>query len=298
MSMQEMIYLNGCLVSRSQARLSVFDQGFLYGYGLFETMRAYNGKIFLLERHLKRLLSSAETIGLSQSLAEIDLGKACRETLEANNLKDARLRLTVSNGEAETFPWVGNAGTPTIVVTARSYTPFPAEKYNRGFIAIVSSRQRCRQSLISRIKSTSYLVSVLARIEAEKSGLDEALLLNEQGLIAEGSVSNVFFVKDSGLVTPSLESGILSGITREVVIELAGTLDISVTEGDVSLADLGQFDEAFLTNSVMEIMPLVAVRDRAGQTIPIGSGKPGEITRGLMAAYRERVERDTAPLSP
>jgi branched-chain amino acid aminotransferase len=289
--MEEIVYLNGSLVPRSQARVSVFDHSFLYGYGLFETMRTYHGKIFLLERHIKRLLSSAEAIGLASGLAGIDLGRACRDALRANRLEDARLRLTVSGGEADSFPWEGKTGTSTVVVTARGYTPFSAEKYHQGFKVGVSSRRR-GQSLVSRLKSTSYLVSVLARMEAGAAGLDEALLLNESGFIAEGSVSNVFFVRASGLLTPSRESGILPGITREVVIELAETLGISVTERDVSLSDLEQSDEAFLTNSIMEIMPLVSVRDEAGQTVTIGSGKPGEVTKRLMTAYRERVAED------
>ena len=293
--MAELVYLNGSLVPSSQARVSVFDQGFLYGYGLFETMRAYRGKIFLLERHIKRLLGSAEIIGLGSSLAEVDLGQACLDTLKANGLEEARLRLTVSRGEVDSFPGTGVSVMPTVLVTTKSYTPLSAEIYNKGFKAGVSSLRRCR-SLISRIKSANYLVSILARMQAEASGLDEALLLNEQGFIAEGSVSNVFFVKSSGLITPSLESGILPGITREVAMELAEALGISVTEGDVSLADLEQFNEAFLTNSVIEVMPLVSVRDDAGQTITFGSGRPGEVTRRLMAAYKERVAGDTEPL--
>jgi len=291
--MEEIVYLNGELIPRSEARVSVFDHGFLYGYGLFETMRAYHGKIFLLERHLKRLMDSAEAIGLGASLMGIDLVKACLDTLRANNLEDARLRLTVSNGEVDDFPWAGISRTPTVVVTARSYTPFSAEKYQQGFKVGVSSVRRCQQSLISRIKSANSLVSVLARMEAVADGLDEALLLNDRGFIAEGGGSNVFFVKSSGLLTPSLESGILPGITRGVVMELAEALGIGVTEGDVGLADLKQCDEAFFTNSMIEIMPLVAVRDDMGQNITIGSGKPGEITKRLMAAYRERVERET-----
>ena len=291
--MEEIIYLNGSLVPRSEARVSVFDHGFLYGYGLFETMRAYHGKIFLLERHIKRLLGSAEIIGLSSSLTDIDLGQACRDTLKANGLEDARLRLTVSNGESDAFPWVGTGGTPTVVVTARLYTPFTAEKYNQGFKVGISSVRRCTQSFISGVKSVNYLVSVLARREAAAYGLDEALLLNERGHITEGGGSNVFFVKASGLVTPSLESGILPGITREVVMETAASLDISAEEGDVSPDDLARFDEAFLTNSMIELMPMVAVRDGAGRMVNIGSGEPGQITKQLMAAYIERVERET-----
>jgi len=291
---EEIVYLNGSLIPRSQARVSVFDHGFLYGYGLFETMRAYHGTIFLLERHLKRLLNSAAVIGLSPVLAEIDLGKACTDTLMANGLKDARLRLTVSRGEAGSFPGSGTNVAPTVLVTARSYQAFPARIYNKGFRVGISSFRRYSQSPLSGLKSANYLLGVLARREAEAAGLDESLLLNERGFITEGSISNVFFVAHSGLVTPPVESGILPGITRRVVMELADALKINVTEGEVRLEDLGQFGEAFLTNSVMEIMPLVGVRDNAGEVITIGSGRQGKITRRLMAAYKEMVERETS----
>jgi len=293
--MKEVVYLNGSLIPRSQAKVSAFDYGFLYGYGLFETMRAYHGKIFLLDRHLKRLLKSAAVIGLSSKLSDIDLTKACLDILRANNLNEARVRLTVSRGEAGVFPAYKSDAAPTVLVTATAYSSPPAQLYNRGFKALLSSFHRDSQSPLSKLKSTSYLLNVLSRLEAEAAGLDEALLLNERGFIAEGSTSNVFFVNRSGLVMPSVESGILPGITREVVLELADILKIDVAEGEVRPDDLGQFDEAFLTNSVMELMPLVEVRDKSGKIITIGSGKPGAITRKLMAAYKEIVERETAP---
>ena len=172
--MEEIVYLNGSLIPRSQARVSAFDYGFLYGYGLFETMRAYHGKIFLMERHIKRLLGSAETIGLDSGLAGIDLGKACRDTLRANGLEDARLRLTVSNGEIEAFPWLGTSATPTVLVTARSYTPFSAEKYNQGYKIGLASWRRCQMSPVSRVKSVSSLVSVMARMEAAAYQLSDS----------------------------------------------------------------------------------------------------------------------------
>ena len=291
---EEMVYLNGVLLPRSQARISVFDHGFLYGYALFETMRAYGGRIFLLERHLERLRSSARLIGFGSELSDTDLSQACRDTLRANQLADARLRLTVSRGEVDSFPGSKVSAVPTVLVTARSYTALPAEAYDRGFKAGVASYRRCSQSVISRLKSANYLLNLLAKREAEMAGLDEALLLNEHGLITEGSISNVFFVASRDLVTPSVEAGILPGITRGVVMEIATAQGIGVIQGEIRLSDLGQFDEAFLTNSVMEIMPLVAVRDHDGRVTRIGSGKPGRLTRQLMAAYREMVVRETA----
>ena len=291
--MEEIVYLNGSLVPRSRARISVFDHGFLYGYGLFETMRAYNGKTFLLERHIKRLSGSAEVIGLGEKLAGIDLGKACRDTLEANNLKDARVRLTVTNGESDALPWTDAGGKPTVVVTARPYTPFSAEKYGEGFRVGIASVRRCRQSVVASMKSVNYLASVMARREAARHGLDEALLLNDDGYIAEGGGCNVFFVRDSRLVTPALNSGILPGVTREVVMELAASLGIETSQGTVGIGVIRKCDEAFVTNAMIEVMPVTEVRDESGNSVSIGGGKPGKVTRQLMEAYRERVERET-----
>jgi branched-chain amino acid aminotransferase group I len=290
--MEEKVYFNGSLVPRSEARISVSDHGFLYGYGLFETMRAYHGKIFLLERHLRRLLGAAETIGLKGLTAEV-LNKACTDTLAANSLKEARVRLTVTGGEADAFPWEDHGGRPTVVITARLYQPFPPEKYENGSSVSIASVRRSRQSVVSSLKSSSYLVSVMARKEAAARGLDEALLLNDDGYIAEGGSSNIFFVRSSRLVTPALNSGILPGVTREVIGELAESLGIGLTEGTVGMAIIRQCDEAFMTNAVIEVMPVTAISDASGQVATIGGGKAGAITRKLMAAYKERVERET-----
>jgi branched-chain amino acid aminotransferase len=292
--MEEIVYLNGSLVPRSKAKISVYDHGFLYGYGLYESMRAYHGRIFLLDRHIRRLRQSAEIIGLASKLAGIDLAGACMDTLKANELQDARVRLTVTNGGPDAAPWAGGAaGKPTVVVTTKPYTPFSAKKYSEGFRVGIASVRRCQRSVVATMKSVNHLDSVMARMEAAAHGLDEALLLNDDGHIAEGGGCNVFFVRSSKLVTPSLNSGILPGVTREVVMEAAAEIGLEVREGDISPASLGNFDEAFMTNAMIEIMPVVAVRDEGGNMLSIGTGKPGEITRRLMTAYREMVERET-----
>jgi branched-chain amino acid aminotransferase len=291
--MAEIVYVNGSLVPAEEARISAFDHGFLYGYGLFETMRAYNGKIFLLDRHINRLSSSAAFVGLGAAVGKIDVAKACMETLEANNLNDARIRFTVTGGEADAYPWATKGGMPTVVITARPYTAIPAEKYKQGYKICLASVRRNKQSILSHVKSTSYIGSTLAKIEAAGQGADEALLLNEDGYLTEGGSSNIFFIRSSRLVTPSIQSGILPGITREVVMELAGELEISVTEGTVGVAIIRQCDEAFLTGSVMEIMPMTEAIDKTGRAVIIGSGKPGPITLKLMAAYRNRVQKET-----
>jgi len=285
----EIIYLNGQLISRSKAKLSSFDHGFLYGYGLFETMRAYNGHIFRLDSHVTRLRCSAESIGLTHSILTTDEGKqsletACVATLEANKLKDARLRLTVSAGEGDMTPDPGTCPSPTVLITAQHLIPLPHEKYESGFKATLSSLRRNSQSPLSRLKSTCYMENILARMAARAAGCDEAILLNEQGYLAEGSTTNIFLASNGELTTPSLESGVLPGITREAVLEIARAANIKTMERQVELKELIEAEEAFVTNSILELMPLTWFEGK-----PVGTGKPGQLSKELLAAYRKLV---------
>ena len=288
--MAEIIYLNGQLVSRFEAKLSPFDHGFLYGYGLFETMRAYSGRIFRLDSHLTRLRCSAESIGLTHTILTTEEGKqslkaACMATLEANELKDARIRLTVSAGEGDMTPDISTCSSPTVLITARSLAPLPPEKYGTGFKAAISFLRRNSQSPLSRLKSTCYMENVLARMAARAAGYDEAILLNEQGYLAEGSTTNVFLVSHGELITPGFESGVLPGITRDAVLEIARTSNLKATERWVELNELIEAEEAFVTNSILELMPLVSVEGRL-----IGTGRPGKLTGDLLFAYRKLVD--------
>lgn len=280
--MSNIVYLNGEMIPVSQAKISVMDYGFLYGYGLFETMRAYGGKIFRLDDHLERLSHSSEILGISIKTREIE--SAVKDTMQANQLSEARVRVTVSIGEGEMVPNPGTCNEPTILVVAGSYHPYPEDVYRKGFRAIISSIRRNSQSGLSRLKSANYLDSMLARQEARAAGVDEAICLNDKGLLAEASMSNIFLVSDGILKTSGEESGILPGITRQVVLELAGQLNIKASKQDILPEDIYQAQEAFLTNSLMEIMPLVEVNGKQ-----IGSGKPGELTQRLMKEYRETV---------
>ncbi len=283
--MSDTVYLNGTLLPRSQASISALDYGFLYGFGLFETMRAYAGRVFRLERHLSRLSLSVETLGIP--VETLSLKNAVMETIRANRLSDARIRITVSLGEGGMTPDPGTCNKPTVLITAAEYKPYPEELYQRGFRAAVSSIRRNSQSPLSRLKSANYLESMLSRQEARASGVDEAICLNEKGLLAEASMSNVFMVAEGTLKTPGKESGILPGITKEAVLELASGLGIKAGEPDITLDEFLQAEEAFLTNSLMEIMPLTEIDGKA-----IGSGKVGTITKRLIAAYRELVRRE------
>jgi len=280
------VYLNGSLVPLSQARISPMDHGFLYGYGLFETMRAYSGHVFRLEKHLARLERSARALNIDLD-DPAKLETAIYDTLRANHLLNARIRLSISPGEEQLSPNVLVEAETTVFITARSYVPPSVDIYRRGFTAMVSRVHRSPRSPASGLKSLSGLDVLLARQEAASYGADHAILLNDDDLVAEGSSSNVFHVIDRTLFTPAEHSGILPGITRNVVLaELAPPLGLAVKEVDVALSDLLEADEAFLTNSMIEIMPLTILADRS-----IGTGRPGALTQRLMKAYKALVEQ-------
>ncbi len=280
--MSQIVYLNGCLIPHSQAFTSALDYGFLYGFGLFETMRAYRGQVFRLEHHLSRLAHSAEILGLP--VRALALKGAVADTIQANQLSEARIRITVSIGEGAMPPDPSTCNKPTVLIVAEHYQPYPEQVYQKGFRAVVSSIRRNSQSPLSRLKSANYLESILARQEARAAGVDEALCLNEKGLLAEASMSNIFLVSDGILRTPGQESGILPGITRQTILELASQLGINTLEQDIRLDELSQTQEAFLTNSLIEVMPLTEI---AGK--PVGSGRPGPLSRRLMEAYKKLV---------
>ncbi|MBN2098611.1 MAG: aminotransferase class IV [Dehalococcoidia bacterium] len=284
--MEAVVYLNGSLMPLSQARISPLDYGFLYGYGLFETMRAYSGHVFRLDKHLARLERSSRELNIDLD-TPAKLETAIYDTLKANQLQNARIRLSVSPGEEEQAPNLPAKAEPTVFIIAKGYSPPSEDIYRRGFVAMVTRVHRSPRSPASVLKSLSGLDILLARQEAASYGVDHAILLNDDDLVAEGSSTNVFHVNDRTLFTPAEHSGILQGVTRDVVLkELAPSLGLATKEVDVALSDLLEAEEAFLTNSMIEVMPLTIVADRS-----IGTGRPGPLTRRLMKAYGELVER-------
>jgi branched-chain amino acid aminotransferase len=284
--MEEIIYLNGNLMPLHQAKISVTDYGFLYGYGLFETMRAYNGTVFRLSSHLARLAGSAAFLKIPMDVPHLE--KAVLDCLRANRIKEARIRLTISAGEGRLIPDPRSCGSPTVLVAATTYIPYSREIYSNGFRTLISSLRRNSNSPLPGMKTLNYLENLLARQEAVSSGVDDVLLLNDNGYLAEASTSNVFVVSNNKLKTPGKQAGLLAGITRNIVLELAGQLDIQVFEGEIDVDGLLAADEVFLTSSLMEIMPVAAINGKIA-----GSGKPGKTTRKLMAAYRELVHKET-----
>jgi branched-chain amino acid aminotransferase len=278
----ETVYLNGRLIQRSRAQVSALDYGYLYGFGLFETMRAYEGRVFRLDRHLRRLASSAKVLSLS--IDEAEMQDAVKRTIKANNLGDARVRINVSAGEGAINADSYTCRKATMLVVAEEYIPLSKQVYRDGLRVITSTIRRDSQSYLSGMKTTGYLMNIVARQQARLVGADEALCLNEKGLLAEASMSNIFVVSNNILRTPGLESGILPGITRQAVIELASRVGVNCLEGDVQLNDLCNADESFLTSSLMEIMPLTRMGDKR-----IGDGRVGKITGELITEYKRLV---------
>lgn len=284
------IHLNGRLVAEDEARVSVFDRGFLYGDGVFESMRAVGGGVFRLDRHLQRLRRSAEGIGLDLPVRPSGLTAAVKGLLEANRLRDARIRVTVTRGAGRPGDYVEALGPPTVVISASEFAGLDPALHREGVAVVIPSRRQIPpESIDPRIKSISRLGSVLARREARDRGAFEAILLDGLGNLTEGTVSNLFLVEGGRLRTSAAPSEGLPGITREAVIEIARASPIEVAEEALPSRRLFAADEAFLTNTSWEVLPVVRADGR-----PIGGGVPGPVARELLARYRELLWRECA----
>jgi branched-chain amino acid aminotransferase len=276
------VYLNDKVVASSEAKISVFDHGFLYGDGVYETMRAYDGVIFMVDEHILRLFRSASLIGLDigKSIKEVKL--AIFEILHANRLNNAYIRLTISRGEGPIGLDPALCRVPTFVVMAHDFKNYPRAYYDEGLKLIISSvRRNSKEALNPQIKSLNFLNNILAKIEAIKADVEEALMLNAEGYLAEGTISNIFFVKNDILCTPSVECGILDGITRAIVLDLAARNGMTVREGKFLPEDLFAASEVLITNTTMEVMPVRRVNSTYF--------KVGDIARLLLKKYREEV---------
>ena len=276
------IHLNGRLVPAKEAVISVFDHGFLYGDGIYETMRVYDGVTFMLDEHLRRLYRSASIIGLSIPFDVDSLKAYVYDTLIANSLKDAFVRLTISRGHGPIGLDPDLCPSPTVVIIAQEMKVYPKSFYERGISVIIAETKRnFREALNPQIKSLNFLNNILAKIEAKKKGAYDAIMLNVYGKLAEGTISNIFFFKDNVICTPSTECGILDGITRGIVIEIAMRYGLIVKEGEFTMEDLYSAEEVFITNTTLEVMPVSKVDDKEYIV--------GDITKLLHKAYREEV---------
>ena len=286
--MGEWVYLNGEFVRKNEAKVSVFDHGFLYGDGVFEAMRAYGGRVFKLQSHLQRLWESAKAIALKIPLSREKLTEKVLETLRKNKLKDAYVRLVVSRGEGDLGLDPRKCPYPQIIIITDKISIYPEELYEKGLeIAVVSTRRNIPSTLNPRIKSLNYLNNILAKIEANLQGLPEAIMLNKDGYVAECTGDNIFIVEGEILVTPPIWVGALKGITRDVVIELAQKEGISVQERTFAPAALYASDECFLTGTAAEVIPVTKVDGRT-----IGNGIAGPITKRLIKKFRELTKKE------
>ena len=279
------IYIDGDFYAKEDAKISVYDHGLLYGDGVFEGIRIYNGNIFRLKEHIERLYLSAGAILLDIGITQNEMAAAVQQTVQANEKKDGYIRLVVTRG-------VGNLGLnpftcekASIIIIVDDIQLYPEEHYENGISIITSSVRRIPpDSLDPRIKSLNYLNNILAKTEAIQAGCLEALMLNHQGYVAECTGDNIFYIKNGTLFTPASSQGALQGITRDVVIDAAETTGISFQETATTTYDIYTSDECFLTGTAAEMIPVVTVDGRT-----IGNGKPGKVTLDLKKAFIERV---------
>jgi len=286
------IYIDGKLLPEAEAKISVFDHGLLYGDGVFEGIRFYNGRVFRLEEHLERLWDSARSICLAVPMSMRDMTNALLETIRANDMRDGYIRLVLTRG-------VGNLGlnpaqckTPSVIIIAATVALYPAEVYQKGLNVVTCATRRTNPaSLNPAVKSLNYLNNVMARIEANLAGADEALMLNDNGNVAECTADNVFIIKHGQIFTPPIAAGALRGITRAVVFEIAAETGIRITETDVTRHDVFVADECFLTGTAAEVIPVIKADGRI-----IGTGKPGPITTRTIARFREITRETGTPI--
>ena len=282
-----LVYLNGHFVPRDEARVSVYDHGYLYGDGVYETMRAYGGRIFLLDRHLSRLRKSADAISLQLPLPPANIGDALIESLTVNKLREAYIRIQISRGTGEIGLDPALCPAPTMVILVKPFQDYPVELYANGVeVAVVKIRRNHPLAQDPAIKSTNFLNNILAKVESLKAGAYEGIMLNWKGYVAEGTISNIFTVKKGVLHTPHLDTGILEGITRDLVLYLAKKNKVRVQESMMRPGDLSRADECFITNTTIEVMPVTSVDGNR-----VGPGMPGPVTRTLHNAYRNEVQR-------
>lgn len=282
------VYINGEFVPEERAVVSVFDHGFLYGDGVFEGIRAYHNRVFKLKEHLIRLYESARSIMLDIPLSMEEMEQVVLETLRRNNLREGYVRVVVSRGKGDLGLDPQKCSRPTVVCIAASISLYPPELYENGLTVVTAAIRRSSAEVLNpRVKSLNYLNNILAKIEGTLAGCMEAIMINSEGYVSEATGDNIFIVKNGAVITPPQYAGILEGITRNTVIELAQDAGLPVFERLFTRHDLYTADECFLTGTAAEIIPVVKVDGRK-----IGSGKPGEITWRLIRAFRELTKHD------
>lgn len=292
-----LVYFDGELIPKEEAKVSVYDHGLLYGDGVFEGIRAYSGKVFRLDQHLKRLYNSAQAIALRIPLAKEKMTEAVLKTLRVNKLKDAYIRLVVTRGIGDLGLDPRKCPNPTVFIITDKIKLYPEEFYKNGLEVIVTKTKRnIREALNPEIKSLNYLNNILARIEVNKAGSQEGIMTNIDGYVAEATADNIFIIKkrrelsrmkDMEIITPPTEMGALRGITQDAVLEIAESLGIKASELPFTVKELYEVDECFLTGTAAEVIPVVKVDGKN-----IGKGKPGEVTLNLREGFKKLTQRE------
>jgi branched-chain amino acid aminotransferase len=286
------IYIDGKYYDERNARISVFDHGLLYGDGIFEGIRAYNGRVFKLKEHIDRLFCSAKSILLTLPMAHADIMTAIVETCRRNKLRDGYIRLVVTRGPGTLGLNPNRCKNPSVIIIAGKIQLYPPELYRQGMdIVTVPTTRNLHSALNPAIKSLNYLNNIMAKIEANNAGCEEAVMLNAEGFVAECTGDNIFIVKEGQLLTPPLAAGALYGITRRVVMDLATTAGLKVSESDLTRYDLFNANECFLTGTAAELMPVVKIDGRV-----IGAGTPGPVTGNLMTEYHALTKASGQPI--
>ena len=284
------VYVGGKYYDKADAKISVYDHGLLYGDGVFEGIRSYNGRVFRLKDHVDRLYDSARAIQLVIPISREEMARIVVDTLKLNDLVDAYVRLIVTRGAGSLGLDPRKTTDPQVICISDSISLYPAELYEHGLKIITAGTMRNHPSALNpRVKSLNYLNSILAKIEGTNAGCLEALMLNHKGEVAECTGDNIFVVRRGELHTPSVDAGILEGITRDVAMELARAAGIKVVERTMDRHDVYTADECFLTGTAAEVIPVVECDGR-----PIGTGQPGPITRDLLARFHKLVREEGA----
>ena len=285
--MARIVFMNDRLVPENEARVSVFDHGLLYGDGVFEGMRSYSGRVFRLDAHIDRLWESAQAICLKIPLTKEAVAQAVNDTLAANGLADGYVRLLVTRGAGTLGLDPNRTKNPQVIVIADTISLYPREHYEKGLRIVTAATQRTQAAALSpRIKSLNYLNNIMAKLEGLQAGCVEALMLNHKGEVAECTGDNIFVVRKGLLLTPPPDAGILEGITRGAVMELARSAGIDCREATLTRHDLYTAEECFLTGTAAEVIPVVEIDGRS-----IGTGRPGPVTAKLLAAFHALVRQ-------
>jgi branched-chain amino acid aminotransferase len=286
------IYIDGEFVNQLEAKISVFDHGLLYGDGVFEGIRFYHDRVFRLDEHMNRLWDSARAIALEVPMSKSELIAATLETIRQNDLHDGYIRLLVTRGVGSLGLSPDSCRRPSVIIIAATISLYPEELYTLGLTMVTCSTRRAAPNAVNpRIKSLNYLNNVLAKIEAQCAGAAEGLMLNEQGYVAECTGDNIFIVKRCRISTPPLNAGLLNGVTRSVVFELAATANIPIDERELTRYDVYTADECFLTGTAAEVIPAVELDRRL-----IGSGQAGPVTLKLISMFRELTRSSGTPI--